>query len=51
MPYDLASAEDVKCLLQDAMPSNVVLPTTTKQPGNNSKCLTLVSNKLVNYQK
>jgi tankyrase len=32
MPIDLASAEDVKCLLQDAMPSNVVLPTTTKMP-------------------
>jgi hypothetical protein len=30
MPIDLSSAEDVKCLLQDAMPSNVVLPTTTK---------------------
>ena len=32
MPIDLASAEDVKCLLQDAMPSNVVIPTTSKQP-------------------
>jgi hypothetical protein len=33
MPFDLASADDVKCLLQDAMPSTVVLPTTSKQPG------------------
>ena len=30
MPFDLSSAEDVKCLLQDAMPSNVVIPTTSK---------------------
>jgi len=29
-PLDLASADDVKCLLQDAMPSTAVLPTTTK---------------------
>jgi hypothetical protein len=32
MPFDLASAEDVKCLLQDAMPSNVIIPTTSKLP-------------------
>ncbi len=32
MPFDLASAEDVKCILQDAMPSNVVIPTTSKAP-------------------
>ena len=29
-PLDLASADDVKCLLQDAMPTATVLPTTTK---------------------
>merc|ERR1719150_1844362 len=29
-PLDLASADDVKCLLQDAMPTAAVLPTTTK---------------------
>ena len=27
---DLASADDVKCLLQDAMPTTLSLPTTTK---------------------
>ena len=31
-PLDLCSAEDVKCLLQDAMPSTLSLPTTTKTP-------------------
>lgn len=30
-PLDLTSADDVKCLLQDAMTSTVSLPTTTKQ--------------------
>ena len=29
-PLDLASADDVKCLLQDAMPTTLTLPTTTK---------------------
>ena len=29
-PLDLSSADDVKCLLADAMPSSAVLPTTTK---------------------
>ena len=29
-PLDLSTADDVKCLLQDAMPSTAVLPTTTK---------------------
>ena len=29
-PLDLCSADDVKCLLQDAMPTTLVLPTTTK---------------------
>ena len=29
-PLDLCSADDVKCLLQDAMPSTLSLPTTTK---------------------
>ena len=29
-PLDLASADDVKCLLQDAMPTATALPTTTK---------------------
>jgi len=31
-PYDLSSADDVKCLLQDAMPSSAAIPTTTKIP-------------------
>ena len=39
-PLDLSTADDVKCLLQDAMPSNVTVPTTTKalmsQPHNNT---------------
>ena len=29
-PLDLCSADDVKCLLQDAMPTTLALPTTTK---------------------
>ena len=31
-PLDLATAEDVKCLLQDAMTSTMSLPTTSKSP-------------------
>ena len=32
-PLDLCSADDVKCLLQDAMPTTLALPTTTKNTG------------------
>ena len=31
-PLDLATADDVKCLLTDAMPTNVVLPTVSQSP-------------------
>jgi tankyrase len=33
-PLDLCSADDVKCLLQDAMPTTLSLPTTTKNTSN-----------------
>ena len=35
-PLDLCSADDVKCLLQDAMPTNVVIPTTNKSNTNSN---------------
>lgn len=31
-PLDLCTADDVKCLLQDAMPTTLSLPTTCKSP-------------------
>jgi len=31
-PLDLATADDVKCLLTDAMPTDIVLPTRSKSP-------------------
>ena len=36
-PLDLCSADDVKCLLQDAMPTTLALPTTTKTSVPNAK--------------
>ena len=35
-PLDLCSADDVKCLLQDAMPTTLALPTTTKNAATGS---------------